>query len=68
MDAQDIERFRTALLSDPSAFVEGVRGFCTYTDSGLEKTAGINSAWDLIKPVLIALAIGYGGMKLGSGW
>jgi len=68
MDPQDFRRYRSLLKSNPSAFVEGVRGFCTFHKQAAVKQAGISETWDAVKPWLIALAIGYGGMKLGSGW
>lgn len=60
MDPLDVSRYRRQLLSNPSAFVEGARDFC--------KQAGTSETWDSIKPWLLAAALGYGALKLGSGW
>lgn len=58
--AGDIDSYREAFLADPKAFVSGARTLC--------KQAGAAETWDAVKPWLLALAIGYGGLKLGSGW
>lgn len=60
MDPLDISRYRNWLKSNPSAFVEGARGFC--------KQAGIGGTWRAIKPWVLALLGGYLAMRAGSAW
>lgn len=60
MGPQDISRYRSLLLSNPSAFVEGARGFF--------KQAGVQETWDSVKLPLLLTLLTYGGLKAGTAW
>ena len=57
----DVRRYKSWYDSNPSAFVEGALGFCKQAAFG-------DTAWETVKPLLLAMALGYGALKLGSGW
>ena len=61
MSPLDIDRYRGLFLSNPSAFVKGVHGFCKRAseDGGL---------WDSIKKPLLLGLLAYGGLRAGSSW
>ena len=60
MGPQDISRYRSLFVSDPSAFVEGARGFF--------KQAGVQETWDSVKFPLLLTLLTYGGLKAGTAW
>ena len=80
MDAQDISRYRSWLLANPSAFVEGVLGFCKQAQyMPQQRMAPVQrqddddeddnrSLWDRMKPWVIGLGAGYVGLKGGEWW
>ena len=72
------DTYRSWLLANPKAFVEGVRGFCkTAAQRRIMIVGGDNdesepetekSLWDTIKPWIIGLGGGYLALKAGERW
>lgn len=64
MTTEQLEYCRKRVLADPAAFAAGARSLCKSASA----YDGGSSLWDRVKPWLIALAVGYGGLRLGSAW
>jgi len=68
MGPQDISRYRSWLLSNPSAFVEGVRGFCKQAAAARPVEKEEKSLWEKVKPWVIGLGAAGLGLWAGDKW
>ena len=64
MTTEQLEYCRKRVLADPAAFAAGARSLC----KSAALVNDISDLWGRVKPWLIALALGYGGLRLGSAW